>query len=503
MSTNPLLQSIHRTAMHTPERIALVGTQEQYSYAELCSQVDLLAQKLKDAHCRVVALLGDNHPDWVIVDLACQQANLCFLPLPTYFSPTQLLHSLTEAAVDTVLLGTGVLLPAPLLQQLVPEDFSLCYQIIKLPVSKRDVLPEGTVKITFTSGSTGQPKGVCLSLDNQIRVAKSLAEVVNIDAPKHLCVLPLPTLLENIAGVYAPLLAGGQVHIPSLGELGFSGSSSFDVRKLLGKISAVEPNSMILTPQLLEALTISVAQGWIAPSSLQFIAVGGSRVSASMIARARWLGLPVYEGYGLSECASVVSLNRPKADLPGSAGKLLPHMQLKIHAGEIILSGNSFLGYVNEPESWYADSVATGDLGFMDTDEFLHLQGRKKNLLISSYGRNISPEWVESEIKIFPQIRQVVVFGDARPFCVALLYSDPTQIADAELQICLDKMNQSLPDYARILHWARVPEPFSVQSNTLTANGRPKREAIAQQYALDIERLYQGCHSGESRNPLV
>nr|MDC2856527.1 AMP-binding protein [Ningiella sp. W23] len=82
----------------------------------------------------------------------------------------------------------------------------------------------GTQKITFTSGSTGEPKGVCLSTQSQMQVAQSLCEQINISKPTHLCLLPLPVLLENIAGIYAPLLSGGCVHLMPLNELGFVGS---------------------------------------------------------------------------------------------------------------------------------------------------------------------------------------------------------------------------------------------------------------------------------------
>ena len=127
---------------------------------------------------------------------------------------------------------------------------------------------------------------MCLSNEQLLQQAQALAEVVGLSKPKHLCVLPLTTLLENVGGIYVPLLAGGEVIVPSLSELGFSGSSSIAANKLTTAISHYQPNSMILTPQLLMSLIAAANAGWRVPTSLQFIAVGGSRVAPELIQQA-------------------------------------------------------------------------------------------------------------------------------------------------------------------------------------------------------------------------
>jgi len=401
-----LLQQIRLQARQQPESPALIGEHNCYSYQQLLQASQLLAEQIKAQHINTLALLADNGPEWVVVDLACQIAECCFIPLPLFFSTAQIQHSLNQAGVDTLMLGNDIPVSAELAQLEVLNDFADGFHTLRLPVSEGIARPEQTHKITFTSGSTGQPKGVCLSNQQQLKVAESLVASIAIEQPRHLCVLPLATLLENIAGVYVPLMAGGCICLPSLTTLGFSGSSLVDAQKLLASIDQCQPQSLILIPQLLDLLIMSVMQGWQAPASLQMIAVGGSRVAASAITQARHLGLPVYEGYGLSECASVVSLNTPRDDRPGSAGQLLPHLDIQIIDGEIHIIGNSFLGYLNDPASWHTKSVATGDLGYIDDDGFLQLQGRKKHLLISSYGRNINPEWVESEILAYSADRE-------------------------------------------------------------------------------------------------
>ncbi|MCW8830071.1 MAG: AMP-binding protein, partial [Gammaproteobacteria bacterium] len=369
-------------------------------------------------------------------------------------------------------------------------DFGYGLKALHLPFLQNVDKPRHTHKITFTSGSTGQAKGVCLSNEQQLTVADSLVTGIAIERPHHLCILPLATLLENIAGVYSPLISGGSIYVPSLSTLGFSGSSQVEAGKLLACIDHCQPETMILIPQLLNLLIISVMQGWQPPKELKMMAVGGSRVAASAIKQARKLGLPVYEGYGLSECASVVSLNTPDHDQPGSAGQLLPHLKIEISNGEINIVGNSFLGYLDEPDSWYPSSVATGDLGYIDDQGFIQLQGRKKNLLISSYGRNINPEWVESEILAHPLIQQCIVVGDAKPHCSALIYADSKHISDREIQSWLDQVRPSLPDYAQVQSWLHLASPLTSTNNLLTANGRPRREAINSYYSSEIEKLY-------------
>jgi long-subunit acyl-CoA synthetase (AMP-forming) len=372
------------------------------------------------------------------------------------------------------------------------EKLILQLNIVHIHESSDEVsIPAETSKITFTSGSTGQPKGVCLSVENQYRVALSLTQRVDLKAPIHLCVLPLSTLLENVAGVYAPLLAGGQVRFLPAIKMGFNGGKGFCSEKFIAAISQQQPNSLIVLPELLLALLDAVSKGWHIPESLQFIAVGGSRVSPDLLIQARELGLPVYEGYGLSECGSVVSLNSFKANRPGTVGKVLPHLNVQLVDGQVVVTGNTFLGYLNHPDSWYKNQVHTGDLAEWDTEGYLHIRGRIKNLLISSFGRNINPEWLESEVMANPMIHHCVVLGDAKPYCSALIQKRNAAVTDADVQQWIDCINLKLPDYAQICQWQKFSEPLTVQAGTLTENGRPVRSMIDLSFKYQISDIYK------------
>ncbi|MEH6617483.1 MAG: AMP-binding protein [Porticoccus sp.] len=474
-------------------------TKKSLSCTELLSQCEVLTNTLKENAIQCLALHADNGLNWLTVDLTCQHAEISLLPLPTFFSSTQLKYALQETPVDAIIADSSALPCAlddiddiddiDILQyRWVLDD--LLFIVLNKPNAPLQ-LPPNTGKITYTSGSTGTPKGVCLSNDQLLNQAYALAEAVAIPQPRHLCLLPLSTLLENVAGIYAPLLLSGEVIVPSLEEIGFTGSSSIIAEKMIQLISEFQPNSLILTPQLLLLLVAAAESGWIAPTTLRFVAVGGSRVAPDLLTKAWAVGIPAYEGYGLSECASVVSLNTPNNSLMGSCGKPLPHLDISITDGEVIVSGNTMLGYINEPDSWGQKNIHTGDLGSLDDEGFLHINGRRKNLLVSSFGRNISPEWVESEFLSCPIFSDFVVFGDAQPFCIALLSPRSPQITDDQIQRVVDKVNQSLPDYARVNKWYRLPQPLSSNKQLMTDNGRPIRSEVFNHYAVQIQRLYK------------
>lgn len=493
---NRLLGALRLRAEQDPDSTVLSGSGEQYSARDLYREVQRVAGILGEAGVQRLALHADNGPGWVIVDLAAQLAGVVLVPVPTFFSAAQMRWLLEAAGVDAVCAAGDDFFTAAVCE---PARVAVTGSLSLSLRSPQAVapLPAGTAKITFTSGSTGQPRGVCLSTEQCLAVAGSLLGRTGLAGVRHLALLPLATLLENIAGVYLPLLAGGQVTVPACAETGLIGSSGLDVPRFLATLVAAQPQSLILVPELLRVLADAAATGWPVPASLRFVAVGGARVAPGLVERARALGLPVYEGYGLSECASVVALNAPGRDRPGTSGRVLPHLAVQAVDGELQVAGNAFLGYLGEPESWYPQTVATGDLGRLDEDGYLVVEGRRKNLLITAYGRNISPEWVESELLGSALLQQAVVLGDGQPACCALLYPRDSSVTDAAIQAAVDAANAGLPDYARIGPWLRLARPITAQAGLLTANGKPRRQAIAAHYQPAIDALYQDQHQPE------
>ena len=483
-----MLNSLSDLAIQPAVVAHFANQTQQFTGAELLQEINKVAEIFANSDADAIAFQLDNTPAWLVLDAATSVANKVAIPIAHFFSQQQTQYVLAQCGAQLFISDMPRLsLGAHTLSITLFDHYTLyIYQLnVKEPISYF----EGTQKITFTSGSTGEPKGVCLSTHSQMQVAQSLCEQIGISKPTHLCLLPLPVLLENIAGIYAPLLSGGCVHLMPLNELGFVGSGLKNPEKLISAIDSVKPNTLILVPELLTCLIAFAKQGWQPPKSLQFIAVGGALVSDALIATARELNLPVYQGYGLSEAASVVSLNTPKNDDLKSAGTVLPHIQTKIEKGQLYIKGELFLGYLNQaphnPNNWYA----TGDLVTQHGNK-LFIKGRLKNLIITSMGRNVSAEWPESLILSQSAIIQAVVFGEGKPFLTAIIYAIP-ELSDQQLSEHMKFINQQLPDYAQVKKWHRLAQPLSVQQGLLTTNNRPKRQAISQQFNLIFEQFYR------------
>ena len=484
-----LLARLQTLAGEQPQQTALQNQQGKLSYAELYAAVRAVSAALSKLEIKCLGLLMDNSPAWVIMDLAALDAGITVVPLPTFFSKTQIGYVIQEAAIDALCTDMGPSHEWPGFtgsEAPVPET--------RLYVSgspqRGQKYPAGTAKITFTSGTTGTPKGVCLGAEAMFGVADSVVRLTaDRDIRQHTCLLPLSLLLENITGVYAPLLAGATISLPGSDERGLHGSQQLDIQQLFKCLHRYRPDSLVLVPQMLKAMTMACEQGLAIHDNLRFVAVGGARVSGGLLDAARQAGLPAYEGYGLSEAASVVSLNIPGAERAGSAGRPLPHVQLKIAAGgEILVSGANLLGYIGQPlrtEKWYA----TGDLGHLDEDGFLYLTGRRKNMFVTAYGRNVNPEWPESELLRFPEIAQAVVFGEAREHNVAVILPAAAHIPDPLIDKCIFTANATLPDYARVHEWIRARQPFSTGNGLLTASGKPRRDAVWDCYQTAIESI--------------
>lgn len=468
------------------EAIVFVGGERNWTATAVRDEITALGERLDNA--RVVAVLADNGPAWAIADLATLAAGCVHLPLPGFFSPEQLRHALEEAGADSVLTDQPERIGR------LDLDFAITGRWQGLTWLRRVVppatLPAGTAKISFTSGSTGTPKGVCLSAEGLHDTAWAVTRrLFDLPLQRHLAVLPLGLLLENVAGLHAPLLREMPVHLPPLARLGWQGMAGFDPAALQAAVTEAQAGSLILVPELLKAWSLYLAASGQRPAAtLRYVAVGGARVDRSVLDQARALGIPAYQGYGLTECGSVVSLNRPGDDAD-DVGRPLEHAEIRVSDGEVLIRARAFLGYAGTNLSPSSDEFATGDLGEITDNGHLRLAGRRKNLLITSFGRNISPEWVEAVLLAQPAILQAVVGGDAQATLNAVLVPLPGA-GDEELAAAVAVANQHLPDYARISHWQRSA-PFSAANGLATGNGRPRRDAILTRFAADRAAFLQ------------
>lgn len=473
------------------------GETVQWSRTDLEQHVDRYAAVIGASGLGFapIGLLADNTPHWIAADLAAQVAGTTLVPLPGFFSVPQLAHAVEAARMQSLFCADAARARELGFAERIGDASGL--SLFARHERTRTAAGAGgsARKITFTSGTTAAPRGVRLTADVQVATAGALAQrIAAIGVENHLSLLPLSLLLENVAGVYTALMIGASCACPSLATVGLSGACRFDAERCLGAIERYRAQSVILLPQMLHAL---VARLCAAPReaararSLRFAAVGGARTSPRLIARARALGLPVYEGYGLSECASVVALNVPGADRIGTVGRALPGTAVRLTAeGEIEVHGRAFDGYIDasprDPDAW----IETGDLGSIDRAGFISIAGRRATVLVTSFGRNIAPEWPEGVLLEQPSIAQAAVFGEARAFLVAVLVARSPEVADAALAEEVRTANRALPEYARIGAWLRAADAFTPDNGLATANGRNRRQAIAARYAGALDRLY-------------
>lgn len=476
----------HQTALHDGAGVAL-------HYQAFAKAIAEAQQHIKDhVTSATIALAMDNSPAWAVMDLAVMANKMPLVPIPPFFSSRQITHAIDDAGV-TIFITDNPQQYCDLLANRIIKSVTFTVagkRLMLMQISNTTkALPKGTCKITYTSGTTGQPKGVCLSEASMLKVATAIVNQASLKADnQHLGILPLAVLLENVAGLYANLLAGGCSYLLGSARNGFAGSQT-DIALLMQALQTTQANTAILIPELLSAIVQYAQQNNSTLPALRFLAVGGASVSPTLLAQAQQLGLPVYEGYGLSESASVVALNTIANNKPGSVGKPLPHISIRIaDDGAVQVKGANYLGYIGHApieHTW----LDTGDIGHIDEDGYLVINGRKKNIFITSYGRNVSPEWVERDLTSTPTIAQACLFGEAKPWNTALIVANPKTHATA-IDDAIKKINQQLPDYARVSKWLLADEPFTVNNKQLTPNGRLKRDAIWQHYQASIDSMY-------------
>lgn len=465
-----------RIDAHPADAMAIDGgdVKGRITWLELRQHVRHLQERLTRAGTQVLATCLPNGPESVLLDLAALRAGVVHVPIPTFFTDAQVQHVLAVSGADTVVDAQG--------------GWSRRR-------TQRPPMPADTAKLTFTSGTTGTPKGVCLSADALLSVADGVAEATrSLNVERHLNALPFAVLLENIVGILAPMAVGVQVIARPLEQVGLVGAVRFDPARLDETIRATEAHSVVLLPQMLRAWA-----GWLmmtrqaAPSSLRLVAVGGAPVGMANLALARQVGLPAFEGYGLSEGASVQTLNLPGADRPGCVGRPLPHARIRINdAGEVEIGGPLMSGVLEAdgrftPRAAASDGSTdwfpTGDLGQIEADGQLQVIGRRKHVLITGFGRNVSPEWIETLLEDAPSpIARAVVLGDDEAELGAVIWPIRPDIPQVQIADTIDRINRQLPDYARIGPWCVASQPFDASSGFATANGRPRRDAIATAY---------------------
>jgi long-chain acyl-CoA synthetase len=534
-----------------------------------------------------VAIFANNSPEWQMVDMAAQSIGAADVPLYATITAKQAEYILSDSGSKMVFVGSKSHLDRvlevcddlPDLKKIVTLDGTTSDHpdvitfddMLKLGAKNANpdefvgrlekVSPEDLCSIVYTSGTTGNPKGVMLLHRNfmsNVSTASSFVEVDDTDV--CLSFLPLSHVLERMSGYYTSVYNG--VTIAHAGS----------IDTLADDILQIRPHFMVSVPRLYEKIHAGVlanidaepplkqkifnwavgvgrkvseltvnhkpVPAWLGlkykvanklvfskvyekmGGRLRFFFSGGAPLAREIAEFFHAMGIMILEGYGLTETSPVLTVNRPDAMRFGSVGQPLTDVQIKIaDDGEILAKGpNVMKGYWNRPdetaEALEGGWFHTGDIGHLDEDDFLFITDRKKDLIVTAGGKNISPQNVENALKLDRYIEQVAVIGDNRKFVSALIV--PTfpdleawavkegidtadrkkMLADERVQkLFKQHIDSALADFdrhERVTKFALLPEEMTEDSGLLTPTLKVKRKEVSSRYADLIENMYSG-----------
>jgi long-subunit acyl-CoA synthetase (AMP-forming)/alpha-ketoglutarate-dependent taurine dioxygenase len=466
---------------------------------------------------QTVGLVAHNSPEWFVADLGCLLGGAVEVPVPLAFSADQARSLLRE--VDVCLVdeagrerlaawGEDVLPQGTPVRDIHIAELALEGRGKPTPALSTE---DWVCKVVHTSGTTSAPKGV------RIRAAglDALLDSLNRHIPaelgrRYLSVVPLSLLIEQVTAGYLTMLGEGTVVLlpPAVPLLGTAPGA---LQAVLAHVPAARPTAMQGPPALFEAFAqIAAAHpeddlstrlfGRPEPA---FLACGGAPISQRVLAALAERGVPVYEGYGLSENSSVVSWNTPAAPRIGSVGRPLDHVEVRLAGdGELLIrSASLFAGYTaDDPSSCHVDAdgwLHTGDLAELDADGYLYIRGRKKNIVITAAGRNVAADWVASRYREVPGVLAACVFGDGLDELVGFFVV--ADGVDARAAIA-DFGATQLSDVERVtvIHTIGASDPRLAGLFTMT--GRPVRDRIwaliAEESNVSIEVQPYGVGAG-------
>ena len=420
--------------------------------------------------------------------------------------------------------------------------------------------PDQTATYTYTSGTTGPPKAVIQTHANHLAMASAVNNAgVLTDSMREgglFLFLPLAHSFGRLIQFCSPFLDLPTVvsGVPTLAEdaaatrPGFFPAAPRVYEKMKTKIEAAVgsappirqklfgwamgvgraavpyqvkgadlPFGLGLQHKLADKLVLSKLRARLGLDRADALLSGSAPLDSEVHTFFLALGLDLLEAYGLTETCPGLSANRPGRIKVGTVGLALPGVELKIaEDGEILAKGpNITQGYLNRPDAnegaFDADGwFCTGDQGSIDSDGFLAITGRKKELIKTSGGKYVAPAKIEGSLKLHAAVQEAMVIGDRRNFCVALIALDPEDLeawaaqngvpADPNhpkvaesVQAHVDKVNAGLASFETIKYWRLLPEPMSVDNGLLTASLKVKRKVVEERYADLIDSMYDNA----------
>jgi len=518
-----------------------------------------------------VAILSENRPEWVISDLSIMAVGAAVVPLHTTFNPKAICRVLNHSEAKVLIVSNGDLLNKVLLDKNELQYLKKIIFIESLTATQKETLgnkviswkavfshnnenkfekifldPDDCCSIIYTSGTTGEPKGVVLTHRNFLSNVEAINEVVPIKSTDtFLSFLPLSHVLERLAGYYLPMYCGSTI------------AYAENTKQLSVNLKEVRPTIMISVPRVFEKFhdaiwdrinsssgfkkrifkwSLRQDKGTVAHKFANFLAFkkvrdslggkirftvsGGASLSENIAGFFSKIGVLILEGYGLTETSPVIAVNQVHNFKFGTVGKIVPGVKVKITEDkEILVKGpNVFQEYFKnkdetklsfDKEGWFR----TGDLGFIDKQGFLTIIGRAKEMIVTSYGKNVWPERVENSLNNDRFISQSMIIGNNKKFVSALIVPDWQEVEiyfkqnNLVLQehekltkssVLLDifqkrideKINPELHDFEKVKKFKLLPQEFSQEQDELTATLKLRRHIIENHYKKSIESMY-------------
>jgi long-chain acyl-CoA synthetase len=531
------------------------------------------------------ALLARNSLDWALVDFALAHIGAVGVPVYASSSPRDVEYLLAHSEAVGVVCedaeqlakvesATGEL---PALQHVLNyHDLDgLATHGRDFASANPDALDEATAAISeddlftiiYTSGTTGPPKGCMLSNRNYFEMASvvdRMEETYYREDDVMLLYLPLahnygrlmlllgayvgftiafladplrvaealpkvrPTLLPSVPRVYE------KVHTAVLAKfdeatgvkrrlIDWALPIGRDVSRLEGKGQLI-PAGLRTRHRLADRLVFSKVREPFG-GRLRMPGSGGAPLSKEIIEFFDGIGIRIAEGYGLTECTTAASTNRPDVYRFGSVGQPLPGCEVRIaDDGEIELRSETvFQGYYKDPEATAAvlgsdGWLKTGDIGTLDEDGFLYITDRKKDILVTSGGKNVAPQNIENDLKTSKFVSQALVVGDRLPYVSALITLDPAEIgrwaaengAESDpaalagdgrvrelIQGVVDDVNRDRSRFEQVKRFAILPRDFTMEAGEVTPTLKVRRRAVQEHFAAEIDALYAEPHGPE------
>lgn len=517
--------------------------------AELLSQIRSARAFIRNSDLKPgdrCGLLAPNSIRWAAMDLALMAEGIIVVPLYSRQAPNELVGMLKDCSAAMVVCADQTLRDGIATNWPISPPHLAVFDEIFATTSDSEIsdapnasTSDDIVTIIYTSGTSGEPKGVMLSVANLNHMVPCTGSRLD-----QLMEGKTTQVADQVFHYLPFCFAGSWILLLTALSRNSLLSLSTDLNKLADELKLAAPNYCLNVPTLLERIRTGVeSQITQKPAFVQKIYQNGKAAwlhqyegkgrAGLAFKLANWLifnnikkkigvnlralicgsaplaketqlffqmlGIRVLQVYGLTETTAICTMDDPNDFTPGRVGPAIPGIEMKLgEGGELLIRGpHIFVGYWNKPEATAAallpdetgEWFRTGDQGDVDAKGNWAITGRIKNLLIMKSGHNVAPEPIEEKILFnLPTAQQCVVVGNDKGFLTALVTGDLTT---EQVQAAVDTVNADLPHYKRILAFRVVKEPLTIESGLLTANGKLKRDAINKHFANEIEELYR------------